>query len=278
MLAHEARVDLDRQQQHERDQHPEQRVDQRLQPWPPRDAPADVAHAPRKAGAEQDRGDADAVEEAPELQPVAAFEVRVRQLALLGRQQIRDRPRSRDRRRTSGLAAPRRASAAPAAARARSSKPRRRPAGREQQHDEDSNPRTIARMRPLLGGCPGASRELRRSGARVNRDAPRNLTCADDSRQRGCGFGRSAKMMPHSESGGIRTMWLLTVALLILLGLLGIAGWLKARRPDAAQAPSADRAVRRLDRRRGPGLGHPDPAALAVVARRDVLRGRARCS
>jgi hypothetical protein len=30
-------------------------------------------------------------------------------------------------------------------------------------------------------------------------------------------------------------MWLLTFALLILLGLLGIADWLKARRPDAAR-------------------------------------------
>jgi hypothetical protein len=29
-------------------------------------------------------------------------------------------------------------------------------------------------------------------------------------------------------------MWLLTVLLLILLGLLGIAPWLKARRPDAS--------------------------------------------
>jgi hypothetical protein len=29
-------------------------------------------------------------------------------------------------------------------------------------------------------------------------------------------------------------MWLLTVLLLILIGLLGIAPWLKARRPDAA--------------------------------------------
>ncbi|HVT32767.1 MAG TPA: hypothetical protein VHE32_08965 [Rhodanobacteraceae bacterium] len=30
-------------------------------------------------------------------------------------------------------------------------------------------------------------------------------------------------------------MWLLTFALLILLGLLGIADWLKARRPDAGR-------------------------------------------
>jgi hypothetical protein len=29
-------------------------------------------------------------------------------------------------------------------------------------------------------------------------------------------------------------MWLVTVLLLILLGILGIAGWLKSRRPDAA--------------------------------------------
>lgn len=28
-------------------------------------------------------------------------------------------------------------------------------------------------------------------------------------------------------------MWLLTIVLLILLGVLGIAGWLKAKRPDA---------------------------------------------
>ena len=30
-------------------------------------------------------------------------------------------------------------------------------------------------------------------------------------------------------------MWLVTIALLILLGILGIAGWLKARRPESAQ-------------------------------------------
>ena len=30
-------------------------------------------------------------------------------------------------------------------------------------------------------------------------------------------------------------MWLLTFVLLILLGLLGIAGWLKAQRPDAGR-------------------------------------------
>ncbi|HJT98500.1 MAG TPA: hypothetical protein VJ696_09315 [Rhodanobacteraceae bacterium] len=30
-------------------------------------------------------------------------------------------------------------------------------------------------------------------------------------------------------------MWLLTLVLLILLGLLGIADWLKARRPDSAR-------------------------------------------
>ncbi len=30
-------------------------------------------------------------------------------------------------------------------------------------------------------------------------------------------------------------MWLVTVALLLLLGILGIAGWLKARRPEAAK-------------------------------------------
>ena len=30
-------------------------------------------------------------------------------------------------------------------------------------------------------------------------------------------------------------MWLLTFLLLILLGLLGITDWLKARRPDAAR-------------------------------------------
>ena len=29
-------------------------------------------------------------------------------------------------------------------------------------------------------------------------------------------------------------MWLVTIALLILLGILGIAGWLKARRPESA--------------------------------------------
>jgi hypothetical protein len=29
-------------------------------------------------------------------------------------------------------------------------------------------------------------------------------------------------------------MWLITLALLILLGILGIAGWLKSRRPDTA--------------------------------------------
>jgi hypothetical protein len=29
-------------------------------------------------------------------------------------------------------------------------------------------------------------------------------------------------------------MWLITLALLILLGVLGIAGWLKARRPETA--------------------------------------------
>ena len=30
-------------------------------------------------------------------------------------------------------------------------------------------------------------------------------------------------------------MWLVTIALLILLGILGIAGWLKARRPESAK-------------------------------------------
>jgi hypothetical protein len=57
--------------------------------------------------------------------------------------------------------------------------------------------------------------------ARVNRRARTN---AVDVRLRWC----------RIQIRGDSTMWLITLALLILLGVLGIAGWLKARRPDTA--------------------------------------------
>ena len=101
-----------------------ERVEEGLQRPEAGQALGEVAHAGREAGAEEEPGDAEPVEEAPEDQPVAPLEVGVRARPLLraeGRQvgvggRLRGRiappPRGRRRRRPEGLA-PSRATASP---------------------------------------------------------------------------------------------------------------------------------------------------------------------
>ncbi len=88
MLASEALVVGERKEEERRNDQILHDVDHGLERLPTAEPLRDGAHTSGEAGTEQQPGDAEGVEEPPELQPIAAFEISVRAHLLLGRQSV----------------------------------------------------------------------------------------------------------------------------------------------------------------------------------------------